>query len=86
MSRAALLIIAKTWKQPKSPSTDLWLKMSHTHTHTHTAMLHACMLSCVQLFATPWSVATKLHPISGVSNPGPQTGVGLWSVRNWATQ
>ena len=36
MSIAALFTIAKTWKQPKSPSTDLWLKkMSYTHTHAH---------------------------------------------------
>ena len=92
MSIAALFTIAKTWKQPKSPSTDLWLKkMSYTHTHTHThthahthnGMMHACVLSCIQLFVTPWSVATKLYPISGVSNPGPQTDVGLWAVRNW---
>ena len=42
---AALFIIAKTWKQPKSTltdelSTDEWIKMwyvyTHTHTHTHT--------------------------------------------------
>ena len=45
--------------------------------------MHACVLSCIQLFVTPWSVATKLYPISGVSNPGPQTDVGLWAVRNW---
>ena len=87
MSIAALFTIAKTWKLPKSPTTDLWLKkMSHTHTHTHSGMLHACLLSCIQLFATPWSVATKLYPISGVSNPGPHTSVGLWAVGNWATQ
>ena len=33
---AALLTIVKKWKQPKSPSTDDWLKKCHTHTHTHT--------------------------------------------------
>ena len=26
MFRAALFIIAKTWKQPKFPSTDKWIK------------------------------------------------------------
>ena len=41
MYTAALFTIAKTWKQPKCPSTDNWLKIythtyTHTHTHTHT--------------------------------------------------
>ena len=31
-----LLITAKIWKQPKCPSTDECIKMSHTHTLTHT--------------------------------------------------
>ena len=36
---AALFTIAKTWKQPKCPQTDEWIKKiwyTHTHTHTHT--------------------------------------------------
>ena len=39
---AALYTIVKTWKQPKCPLTDEWIKMSYvcvyiyTHTHTHT--------------------------------------------------
>ena len=38
---AALLTIAKTWKQPKYPLTDEWIKKmwythGHRHTHTHT--------------------------------------------------
>ena len=33
---AALFTIAKTWKQPKCPSIDEWIKMWHAHTHTHT--------------------------------------------------
>ena len=43
---AILFKIAKTWKQPKRPSTDEWIKkpscvcvfiytLTHTHTHTH---------------------------------------------------
>ena len=35
----ALFTIAKTWKQPKCPSTEKWIKKmwyTHTHTHTHT--------------------------------------------------
>ena len=44
---AALFTTAKTWKQPKCPSMDEWIKKwwhiymymcvyTHTHTHTHT--------------------------------------------------
>ena len=33
---AALFTIAKTWKHPKHPSMDEWIKkMWYTHTHTH---------------------------------------------------
>ena len=37
---AALFTITKTWKKPKGPSTDEWIKkiwyiyISYTHTHT----------------------------------------------------
>ena len=34
---AELLTIDKTWKQPKCPSTEEWIKkMQYTHTHTRT--------------------------------------------------
>ena len=48
MRTAALFTIARTWKQPKCPLTDEWIKKkwyiytmeyysaTHTHTHTHT--------------------------------------------------
>ena len=44
MSIAALFTAARTWKQPKCPSTDEWVKKvwhthKHTHTHTHTGLL-----------------------------------------------
>ena len=31
MSRAAVLTIAKSWKQPKCPSVDEWVKMSYIY-------------------------------------------------------
>ena len=37
----APFIITKTWKQPKCPLTDEWVKKTwYTHTHTHTT-IHA---------------------------------------------
>ena len=36
---AVLFAVAKTWKQPKCPSTDAWVKkMGYTHTHMYTHM------------------------------------------------
>ena len=32
MLRAALFRITKTWKQPKHPSTDEWIKMWYVYT------------------------------------------------------
>ena len=32
MFLAALFTIARTWKQPKCPSTDEWIKMWHIYT------------------------------------------------------
>ena len=35
-----LFTTARTWKQPKGPSTEEWIKkMWHIHTHTHTHTL-----------------------------------------------
>ena len=36
---AALFTIARTWNQPKCPSTDEWIRRCDTHTHTHTHTL-----------------------------------------------
>ena len=48
-----LFTITRTWKQPKCPTTDDWLKkmwhiytrmhtLMHTHTHTHTHTMECC--------------------------------------------
>ena len=56
MFKAALFTIAKTWKQPKCPSTDEWIKTWYTHTHTHNGIFSSVQsLRCVRLFATPWT-------------------------------
>ena len=46
MFKAALFMIAKTWKQPKYPTTDEWIKKmwythTYTHTHTHNAIVYS---------------------------------------------
>ena len=42
---AALFTIAKTWNQPKCPSTDEWRKMWYAHTCTHTIWNDGIVLS-----------------------------------------
>ena len=59
---AALFTIAKTWKQPKCPSIDEWIKKMryvcvHTHTHTHTQTrtgILAIKKNEILPFATTW--------------------------------
>ena len=39
--------------------------------------MHACMLSCVQLFVAPWTIACQVFQFSVALNfPGKKTGVG----------
>ena len=57
---AALFTIARSWKQPKCPSTDEWIKKiwyTHTHTHTHTHTMEyysAIKKNEIMLFAATW--------------------------------
>ena len=70
MFTAALFTIAKTWKQPKCPSTDEWTKKiwvcgcvcvcTHTHTHTHTHTLE--YYSAIKKNEIMPSVATCMDP------------------------
>ena len=55
---AVLFTIAKTWKQPKCPSTDEWIKkMWHTHTRAHMYTMEyysAIKKNKIMPFATTW--------------------------------
>ena len=64
-----IFTIANTWKQPKYPSTDEWIKkMWYTHTYTQWSIQFSSvhLLSHVWLFATPWIVAWTTSPTPGV--------------------
>ena len=58
---ASLFTIAKTWKQPKCPSTEEWIKKmwyrhthTHTHTHTHNGKLLSHKKNEIMPFAVTW--------------------------------
>ena len=51
---AALFIISQTWKQVRCPSVSVWInKLWSIQTNEYSAQL----LSCVWLFAIPWTAA-----------------------------
>ena len=65
---ASLFTITETWKQPKYPTTDDWLKMKcvcmymcvSIYTYTYTVQFSSFqLLSRVQLSATPWMAARQ---------------------------
>ena len=48
---AALFTIARTWKQPKCPSTDEWIKMSYIYTMEYYS---AIKRNEIELFVVRW--------------------------------
>ena len=48
---AALFTIARTWKQPKCPSTDEWLKLWHIHTMEYYSPIKR---NKIELFVVRW--------------------------------
>jgi len=58
---AALFTIAKTWKQPRCPSTDKWIKkLWYIYTMEYSVHFSSVQsLSRVRLFATPWIAACQ---------------------------
>ena len=61
---AALLIIARTWKQPRGPSTDEWIKKLR---YIYMMDYYAQLFSHVTLFPTPRTVAHKAPLSMGFS-------------------
>ena len=59
----AQFTIAKTWKQPKSPSTDEWIDMvcMYTHTHTHTGYYSAIRKNEIMPFCSNMDKPRNYH-------------------------
>ena len=51
MFTGALFTIARTWKQPKCPSTDEWIKMWHIYTMEYYS---AIKINEMELFVVRW--------------------------------
>ena len=80
MFTAVLFTIAKTWKQPRCPSTEEWIKkMWYIYTMKYCAA--TCVLSNVRLFVNHRICQARtlawvaLSFSRGSSQPGDQTGV-----------
>ena len=62
----ALFTIARTWKQPRCPLTDEWIKKLwyvcvHTHTHTHTMEYYSAIKrNEIGSFVVMWMVLESL--------------------------
>ena len=58
MFTAALLTIARTWKQPRGPSTDEWIKKLYIYTMEYYSVIKRNAFESVLM---KW---TKLEPIT----------------------
>ena len=67
---AALFTMAKTWQQPKCPSTEEWIKeMAHIHTMEYYSIMHFPGGSVVKKKKTTYNVGE-----TGVSGSIPKSG------------
>ena len=68
---AALFVIAKTWKQPRCPSTEEWIKkMWHIHAIEY---FSAVKSNDMREFKGKWMELEKNHSERGNPNPERQT-------------
>ena len=75
---AALFTIARTWKQPRCPSTDEWIKkLWYIYTMEYSVQSH----SRVRLFVTPWTVAYQAVLSMGFSRQEYWSGLPFKSER-----
>ena len=75
MFMAALFIIARTWNQPRCPSTDEWIrKLWFIYT-----MEHSVQFSSVQFSRSVMSDSLRPHESQHTKPPCPSPTLGLYS-------
>ena len=52
--------------KPKCPLTDEWISFIHTYIYLYVYIYSVCVLSHVQLFVTPWTVARQVPLSMGI--------------------
>ena len=72
-------IVLMKYKSLKQHSHQLNLNGLHRTFHTKISSVQ--LLSCVQLFATPWTVACQAS--LSMNSPGKNTGVGCHTLLQW---
>ena len=82
---AALFTIAKTWKQPKSPSTDEWIKKICVHTHVPIMEYYSTIIKNEILpFVTTWMdlKSIMLNEISHTEKDKYSLITSMWNPKN----
>ena len=77
---AALFPIAETWKQPKCPSTDEWIKMCYMYTMEYYS---AIKKSKVMPFAAAWMELEGIMPseVSQTERQIPYSITATWNLK-----
>ena len=83
----AQFTIARTWKQPRCPSADEWIKkLWYTHTHTHNGILLSHKKKCIwvrsnevdesRAYYTEWSKSERGKQLSYINTY-------IWALERW---
>ena len=79
---APLFTIARTWKQPKCPSTDEWMKkMWHIYTMEHYSAIRR---NKIELFAVRWMDLESVmqSEVSQREKQIPYANTYIWNLKN----
>ena len=79
---AALFTIAKTWKQPKCPPTDEWIKKMCARTHTHTHEYYSAMKKNEIMPAAATWVVLEIIILSAVRKRNTYAVTSMWDRKH----
>ena len=78
---AAVFTVVRTWKQPKCPSTDEWIKMWHIYTMEYYSALKR---SGIEFFVMKW-MDLECHTERSKSESEkeiPDANAQIWNIKN----